>query len=393
MAQQQARGLHRNPPDVPIAASLRRGQCAQAIGNPPRPVKPAGRPVGASTMLRVGLIGYGYAGKTFHAPLIRATAGLQITAVASSDAAKVQADLGGVAVLAWPELVVREDIDLVVVATPNHLHHPQALAALTAGRHVVVDKPFALDATQAGELVDVAARSGRLLSVFHNRRWDGDLLTVQRLLREGRLGRVVALESRFDRFRPLVPNRWRDSDGPGGGLWIDLGPHLIDQALRLFGTPEALTLDRTALRDGGRADDWFLATLRYANGPRVTLGAHALGAIPGARFLVHGTQGSLRIDGLDGQEALLKAGHAPGGTGWSGDDGRSALLATGADAAALRSETLPLEPGDYPAYYAGVRDAILGRAPNPVPPGEALAVQRLLDLGAASAAQRREQGL
>jgi predicted dehydrogenase len=344
-------------------------------------------------MLRVGLIGYGYAGKTFHAPLIRSTAGLQITAVASSDAAKVQADLGAVEVMAWQELVVREDIDLVVVATPNHLHHPQALAALTSGRHVVVDKPFALDAVQAGELVDVAARTGRLLSVFHNRRWDGDLLTVQRLLREGRLGRMVAFESRFDRFRPVVPNRWRDSEGPGGGLWIDLGPHLIDQALRLFGAPEAITLDRSVLRDGGRSDDWFLASLRWADGPRVTLGASALTAIPGARFLVHGTRGSLRIDGLDGQETLLKSGHAPGSAGWTGHDGRSATLTTGADAAALRTETIRLEPGDYPAYYAGVRDAILGRAPNPVPPGEALAVQRLLHLGAASAAQRREQAL
>ena len=346
-------------------------------------------------MLRVGLIGYGYAGKTFHAPLIRTTPGLQITAVASSDAAKVHADLGsGVAVMAWPELVVRDDVDLVVIATPNHLHHPQALAALTAGRHVVVDKPFALDAVQAGELVDVAQRSGRLLAVFHNRRWDGDLLTVQRMLREGRLGRVVAFESRFDRFRPVVPHRWRDSEGPGGGLWIDLGPHLVDQAIRLFGPPEAITLDRSIVRDGGRSDDWFLAGLRYAaGGPRVTLGASALAAIPGARFLVHGTRGSLRIDGLDGQETLLKAGHAPGATGWSGDDGRTATLVGGADATALRSETLRLEPGDYPAFYAGVRDAILGRAPNPVPPGEALAVQRLLDLGAASAAQRREQAL
>jgi predicted dehydrogenase len=346
-------------------------------------------------MLRVGLIGYGYAGKTFHAPLIRATPGLRIAAVASSDPAKVHADLGdGVAVMPWPELVMRDDIDLVVVATPNHLHHPQALAALTAGRHVVVDKPFALDAAQAGELVDVAQRTGRLLAVFHNRRWDGDLLTVQRVLREGRLGRVVALESRFDRFRPVVPNRWRDSEGPGGGLWIDLGPHLVDQALRLFGAPEAITLDRAVVRDGGRSDDWFLAALRYpAGGPRVMLAASALTAIPGPRFLVHGTRGSLRIDGLDGQETLLKAGHAPGSPGWSGDDGRTATLVTGADAASLRTETLKLEPGDYPACYAGVRDAILGRTANPVPPGEALAVQHLLDLGAASAAQRREQAL
>jgi predicted dehydrogenase len=343
--------------------------------------------------LRVGLIGYGYAGKTFHAPLIRATPGLELAAVASSDAAKVHADLGpAVAVLSWQELVARADIDLVVVATPNALHHPQALAALSAGRHVVVDKPFALDAGQAAELIAAAASGARLLSVFHNRRWDGDFLTIAAILREGTLGRVVEAALHFDRFRPVVRDRWREGGGPGAGLWVDLGAHLVDQAIRLFGMPGAISLDQAALRDGSRADDWFHATLRWTAGAhaglRARLHASTLAAEPGARFMLWGTRGSCRIDGLDPQEDALKRGDRVGGADW-GRDARRATLRLG-DADALQTETRPLAAGDYPAYYAGVRDAIHGAAANPVPASEALTVQRILDAGVRSSTERRE---
>jgi predicted dehydrogenase len=342
--------------------------------------------------LQVGLVGYGYAGHTFHAPLLRATAGLRLAAVASSDAAKVHAALGpDVAVLTPEALIARDDLDLVVIAAPNEQHHPLALAALQAGRHVVVDKPFALDALQAQALVDAAARRARVLSVFHNRRWDSDFLTLAQVLREGRVGRPVELVSHFDRFRPQVRERWREGGGPGAGLWLDLGPHLVDQTVQLFGPPCALQLDQAALRDGARADDWFHATLRWPDGLRVRLHASTLAALPGARFTLHGTAGSFSVDGLDGQEDALKAGASPAQVAapdWGRDARRGRLCRPGAGDAA--DETVPLCPGAYPHYYAALRDAVLGAGPNPVTAEQALAVQRLLDAGRHSAEQRRE---
>ena len=348
------------------------------------------------TALKVGLIGYGYAGQTFHAPLIRATEGLLLAAVASSDPAKVQASLGsGVAVLTPKALIERDDIDLVVIATPNELHHPLALAALQAGHHVVIDKPFALDVAQAEELVTQAQRGGRLLSVFHNRRWDSDFLTLKRVLREGRLGRPVELVSHFDRYRPQVRARWREGEGPGAGLWMDLGPHLVDQALQLFGRPAAIMLDLAALRDGARSDDWFHAQLRWATGPctglRVRLHASTLAAHAGARFTLHGTAGSFSVEGLDPQEDLLRAGADPAriaGADW-GHDARRATLWL-ADGAILRGDTLPLSNGSYPTYYAAIRDAVRGFRECPVTATDALAVQCLLDAGRQSARERRE---
>jgi len=349
--------------------------------------------------IRVGLIGFGYAGKTFHAPLIRATEGLRLAAVASSDAAKVQADLGSDVVVTTPSgLIASDDIDLIVIATPNDLHHPQALAALTAGRHVVIDKPFALNLAQARELTSAAEARGLVLSVFHNRRWDSDFLTVARVLHEGRLGRVVEFISHFDRYRPRVRARWRENAGPGAGLWMDLGPHLVDQAVRLFGAPSAIALDLAALRDGALSDDWFHAQLRWSQGPhaglRARLHASALVARPTARFAVHGTRGSFCVDGLDIQEDALKAGPAKAiltAPDW-GRDPRAAHLWSGDDNA-VHHESLPLLNGAYPAYYAALRDAVRGIGLNPVTPVEAMATQALLEAGLQSARERREVAL
>lgn len=347
--------------------------------------------------VRTGLIGFGYAGRTFHAPLLRTTPELALTAVASSKPDAVHTALGpGVAVHADPaELLQRSDIELVVIATPNASHHPLALAALRAGKAVVVDKPFALDATQAEELVREAEQRGQLLSVFHNRRWDGDFLTVRDLIAGGRLGRIVHAELHFDRFRAQVRERWRESAEAGGGLWIDLGPHLLDQALQLFGPPLAIHADIAALRDGAAADDWFEAQLRYAHGLRVTLHASALAAHPGPRFVLHGTEGGYRKWGLDAQEDHLKAGLLPDPsrpTEWGIDSEVGELQWRVADApdGTLRAEPWPTQPGRYPAYYSAVRAALRHGASNPVPPREALAVMQLLDLGRRSAAERRE---
>ncbi len=342
--------------------------------------------------LKVGLVGYGYAGKTFHAPLISAVPELELAAVASSDAAKVHADWPGVPVHATPaELMARADLDLVVIATPNDTHHPLARAALLVGRHVVVDKPFTLTLDEGRELVALARRRRLVLSVFHNRRWDGDFMTLRRLVRDGALGRVVEMSSRHDRFRPEVRPRWRESAGPGAGLWFDLGPHLVDQALQLFGRPHAITLERDLTRDGALADDWFHASLRYER-LHVQLHAGMLVAASAPRFAVHGTLGSFVKEGLDPQEEALKAGVRPtwpARPGWGVDAGPATLVTRAADGSAATA-TVDLLPGAHMAFFAGVAAAIRDEAPNPVPPDEALDVMALIELGIASAAQRRE---
>ncbi|MEK8034142.1 oxidoreductase [Ideonella sp. DXS29W] len=347
--------------------------------------------------VRVGLVGFGYAGRTFHAPLLRTTPGMTLTAVASTQAEAVRQALGDeVDVLPHVDaLLQRDDIELVVIATPNASHHPQALAALRAGKAVVVDKPFALSAEQAGELVSEAEHRGLLLSVFHNRRWDGDFLTVRSLLHSGRLGRIVHAELHFDRFRGQVRPRWRESADAGGGLWIDLGPHLIDQALQLFGVPEAIGADIASVREGAEADDWFHGQLRYASGLRVTLHASALAAHPGPRFVLHGTKGGYRKWGLDAQEDMLKAGQQPDPArpeDWGADTQSGELRLWRADQPGdlLDAEVLATQRGDYPQYYRAICAALRGHGANPVPPMEALMVMRLIDLGRRSAQERRE---
>lgn len=346
----------------------------------------------SSPAVRVGLVGYGFAGQVFHAPLIASVPGLRLAAFSSSDAAKVARDWPGLPVEADPlRLCARDDVDLVVIASPNDSHHPLALAALRAGKHVVVDKPFTVTLAQAQELDAVAREQRRVLSVFHNRRWDGDFLTLRALLSRGELGRIVELESRFDRFRPVVRQRWREQSPTGGGLWFDLGPHLLDQALQLFGWPQSLRLDLARQRDGAVNDDGFDARLAYAGGLRVTLRASALTALPGPRFAAHGTRGSFVKWGLDAQEDALKAGRRPlPGADWGVDPQAATLGTAGPDGETLHAAPLPLLHGNYPAYYAGVRDAIVAGAPNPVPAAQAIDVMALIELGFRSDAGRRE---
>lgn len=217
-----------------------------------------------SDNIRVGLIGYGYASKTFHAPLIAGTPGMMLAAVSSSDATKVHADWPSVPVVSEPKHLFNDpNIDLIVIPTPNDTHFPLAKAALEAGKHVIVDKPFTVTLSQARELDALAKGLGRLLSVFHNRRWDSDFLTVKTLLSEGTLGEILFFESHFDRFRPQVRNRWREQAGPGSGIWYDLAPHLLDQAVNLFGLPVSMTVDLAQLRPGAQTTDYFHAVLSY----------------------------------------------------------------------------------------------------------------------------------
>lgn len=339
--------------------------------------------------VRAALVGFGYAGRTFHAPLIAACPGLSLEAVVSRQAEAVADAWPDVRVLAaFDDVLADPAIDLIVLATPNDLHAAQAEAALQAGKAVVVDKPFTLTAAEARYLAAVAEARGLLLSVFHNRRWDADFLTLQALIAEDRLGPVVRFESSFNRWRPEVRDRWREGDGPGAGLWYDLGPHLIDQALVLFGRPLGVTCDLDILRPGGRATDYAHAVLRYAD-KRVILHADKTTPAPEARFAVHGARASWLKAGLDVQEDQLKSGLTPGSVGW-GVDPRPGLVVDGATGA---REAVAGPPGDYPAYYSAVACAIRDGAPNPVPPAEAVAVMEVLEAGLLSAERRAEVAL
>jgi predicted dehydrogenase len=341
-------------------------------------------------IINVGLVGYGFASETFHAPLIQATQGLDLVAVSSSDAAKVQASLPDVEVESQAlALCKRSDIDLIVIATPNDTHFSIAKAALSAGKHVVVDKPFTVTLSEGKLLKKLADDKERLLSVFHNRRWDSDFLTVKALLKAGTLGRLVNVESHFDRFRPEVVDRWREKATPGGGIWYDLGPHLLDQACELFGMPQAILLELGALRDGAKADDDFLALLEY-KGFRVTLAAGTLVADPTPRFRIHGTQGSYVKYGLDPQEDRLKAGEVP--TSQWGEDSQHGTLTLRegeSENAPLARRELPTLPGDYLAYYQGIAAAIRDKSPLPVSVDDALRSMVLLEAGLDSHRQRR----
>ena len=344
-----------------------------------------------SDKIRVGLVGYGFASKTFHAPLIAGTAEMELAAVSSSDARKVHADWPSVQVVSDPQALFDDPtLQLIVIPTPNDTHFPLAKAALNAGKHVVVDKPFTVTLSQARELDALAKSKGLLLSVFHNRRWDSDFLTVKALLAEGTLGDVRYFESHFDRFRPQVQQRWREQQGPGSGIWYDLGPHVIDQALQLFGSPVAINVDTADLRPGAVTTDYFHATLIYPQ-RRVVLHASMLVAAESPRYQVHGTLGSYVKYGLDPQEDRLKSGARPPQEDW-GYDMRDGVL-TLAEGEGLVEKTLLTIPGNYPAYYAAIRDAVNGVGENPVKAEEAIQVMELIELGLQSAAKRQTLSL
>ncbi|WP_426444941.1 oxidoreductase [Siccibacter colletis] len=339
-----------------------------------------------SDKIRVGLIGYGYASKTFHAPLIAGTPGMELAAISSSDAAKVHADWPAVPVVSEPKQLFNDpNIDLIVVPTPNDTHFPLAKAALEAGKHVVVDKPFTVTLSQARELDALAKSCNLVLSVFHNRRWDSDFLTLKALVAEGTLGEVSYFESHFDRFRPQVRNRWREQAGPGSGIWYDLAPHLLDQAINLFGLPVSLSVDLAQLRPAAQATDYFHAVLSYPQ-RRVVLHGTMLAAAESARYIVHGTRGSYVKFGLDPQEDRLKAGERLPQSDW-GYDMRDGTL-TLAQGEEMVEKTLLTVPGNYPAYYAAIRDALNGNGENPVPASQAITIMELIELGIESAKHR-----
>jgi scyllo-inositol 2-dehydrogenase (NADP+) len=334
-------------------------------------------------MINVGVVGFGLAGTVFHAPFVRAVEGLELKAIVRRSGERDPAYPDVEFVRSVDELLARP-IDLVVVATPNATHYPIAKQCLEAGRHVVIDKPFTPTLREAEELVELAARQNKLLVVFQNRRWDGDFMTVQQLIQQNALGRVVTFETHFDRFRPdLRVGNWKEDEAPGTGLLFDLAPHLIDHALVLFGPPEAVYADLRMDRDGSRVVDAFDILFYYPR-TRALLRATTMAAEVGPRFAVHGTAGSFVKYGLDPQEDAMKAGGRIGDPNRGADSPERYGTLTTRDG----KRAVPTIPGDYRKFYANVRDAILGHAELAVTPQQALNVMRALELAAESSRLR-----
>ena len=320
-------------------------------------------------IIGVGLIGYGLGGSAFHAPLIAAEPRLRLEAVVTSRAGQVERDHPGTRVAgSAEELLADPAVELVVVAAPNAVHHELAAAALRAGRHVVVDKPFTLSAADADELIALAEATDRRLSVFHNRRWDGDFLTVRRGVEAGVLGEVASFVSRYDRFRPVPKGSWKEEAVAGSGLLWDLGPHLIDQAMVLFGPPRTVWADLGVQRPRVEAVDYVHLVLGYGR-LRAVLHAAMLVRDPGPRFEVHGDRGSLVTWGLDQPEV------------------RATL--TGEVAGLEQQGRLEGVPTAYGSFYAAMAAAVAGEGPVPVAPTDARATVAVIEHALTSAREGR----
>ncbi|MGW4290172.1 Gfo/Idh/MocA family protein [Streptomyces sp. NPDC004673] len=346
------------------------------------------------TPLRVGLIGYGLAGSVFHAPLIAATDGLVLDTVVTSNPERqeqARAEFPDVRVAATPEELLERagELDLVVIASPNKTHVPLATAAIKAGLPVVVDKPISGTAAEARELAALADEHGVLLSVFQNRRWDNDFLTLRKLVADGDLGDVWRFESRFERWRPQLKGGWRESGDPAeiGGLLYDLGSHVVDQALVLFGPVTEVYAEAVVRRDGAETDDDTFLALTHVSGVRSHLYVSAATAQLGPRFRVLGSRAGFVKYGLDPQEAALRDGARPDTEAAWGVEEESLWGRLGAGESPVTGGGTAVEtlPGDYPAYYAAVAAAVRGTGPNPVTALEAAETLDVLEAARRSA--------
>jgi predicted dehydrogenase len=341
-------------------------------------------------VIDVGLIGFGLGGKAFHAPVIAAVEGLRLAAVLERHGDTAAHIYPGVKIVRTAaELLAIQSIRLVAIATPNDTHFSYVRACLEADRDVVVDKPFATTLLEARELAELARQRGRLLTVYQERRLDGDFLTVKQLIGGGELGRVVHFEETFDRCRVQVRDSWKERVGPGRGVFWDLSPHLIDHALVLFGRPEALLADLRIEREGGSSVDAFDVTLYYPGGLRAVASSNTLAPVARPHFRVRGTRATFLKRSLDPQEALLRAGQPMGGESWGLEKEEDWGTLTPTDPQYGEPRKIATLRGDYRAFYENVRDVMLGRGKLLVTVEEALEVMYALELAEASSAERQ----
>lgn len=344
--------------------------------------------------IRVGIIGFGLSGRVFHAQVLRSVAGFEIASVATSRVEEVQKEFPRAKVVATSDEIFNDpSIDLVIITTPNELHAPLALRALEAGKHVVVEKPFSVTAAEGQAVVDCAKRVNRVLSVYHNRRWDNGFLTLREALESGHLGTVYCFEARFERFRPAVQGeRWREQERGGSGVLYDLGSHLIDQSVCLFGQPRGVYCDLAAQRPGAVVDDYFTILLDYDT-VRVVLKSGCVVGVPGPVLVAHGDKGSFIKQHLDPQEDALKAGKTPeNADSWGLDGDNATLFGLSADGARTQRPIATI-PGSYHRFYAELHAAIQSGSPAPVPPEDAVTVIRIIEACLRSSHERRWIGL
>lgn len=326
--------------------------------------------------IKVGIAGFGKIAQTVHLPLMESVGGFDIVAVASSDPDKVHDKLPAAQVVPDIGQLVDQDIDLVLITTPNYLHAPLAITALTAGKHVIVEKPFTLSLKEAEDVVAAATAAGKFVTVFQNKQFDSDYIGLQRLLADGTIGELKSLESNYNRYRPIIRDRWREDGSAGSGLWYDLGPHLVDQVLRICGLPEWVYADLFASRTGGVSDDWFLVELGYAT-HRVILRADSFEAGGGTRFVVRGTNGTAYKQLADTQEQQLAAGVRPGDPTW-GEDLDPWVVFSGEDA--QRTEYAS-GVGCEQQFYQAVAEHIHAGSPLPITTESALATMAVIEAG------------
>jgi predicted dehydrogenase len=341
-------------------------------------------------MIRVGLVGFGLGGRVFHAPLLSSVEGLELAAVVERTSNHAAQRYPGITTYRTLDAMLADaSLGLIVVTTPSGTHFDLVRQVLQAGKNVVVDKPVAVTSAEIAELMRLAAPKNLLLAPFHERRWDGDFLTLQKLLSEGSLGRLVHFESNHDRWRPVTRVPWKDDPAQGGGLLLDLGTHLADQALLLFGKPEAVSAEVLSERDKALADDSYTLRVRYPDFS-ATLSANCLASLARPRFYLRGMKGNYWKWGLDPQEAALNLVTRIDSKTWgqepTADWGTLSVDVEGG----MVTRPVAAIPGDYRRYYAAVRDALLGKAPPPVAALDAWRVARLLEWAVESSAQRRE---
>ena len=344
--------------------------------------------------IRVGLIGYGIAGQVFHAPVLTSVEGLQLVKIQASKPEQVQ-----LAHSRYPEaqtvnsnedIINDERIELVVVATPNTSHFSLSKKALLAGKNVVVEKPFTITSSEADELIEVAAEQKKILAVHHNKRFDSDFLTAAKVVKSGMLGELVEFESHYDRFRNyLRPGAWREEDIPGAGILYDLGVHLVDQAHKLFGLPEAITADIRIQRKSAKATDNFELILHY-NKLKITLKAGMLVREPLPRYILLGQDGTFVKYGSDVQEQALRAGLSPLDTPNWGVEPETSWGKINTEYNGLKiTGRVESEPGNYMAFYKNIHDAIHGKAELVINPKEARNTIRVIELAIQSHRERR----
>lgn len=330
----------------------------------------------SSSVIKTAVVGFGLSATVFHIPFIQASAAFELVAVSSSQSDSVRRTLPEVTVYDSATIMIEDSAaELIIITAPNNVHYSLAHLALSHNRHVIIEKPFMTSVEQGEKIVALAQLQNKVLAVFHNRRWDGDYLTVKQLINSGQLGEVKYFESHFDRFRPVVQQRWREQPGEGAGVLYDLGPHLIDQVLDLFGMPEAVTARCLVTREHAEVTDFFNLWLHYPD-KEVVLQSSPYAAAPICRFHIQGTQASYLKLGLDPQEGLLKQGAVPKDPNWCAESAEDYGVLHSADGHVV----VPTLMGGYQHFFANLADTIMGKADLIVTPQQALDSLKIIEL-------------